>query len=543
MIHERALGTLRESLEAVLTTAEPLGPTATEELLDHEEAFLALYDQRPGLVRYGPSRRASYILGRKGAGKTAFLLGESLRDGHDVVSVKAHNAFSVMAGVRASWESTRGPLPLDHMVRLWEALLVHAAMRGLLSFHQPGRAASLNVVNSYITGLVGDIEATKESQFIFALGTRFSEVIAATDVMMPADDILAQLTGGGVTYAQARAQLDELLQDPKQPPLDVVVDNLEDLHMQVDGLAPVLAGLFRIIARLGDASDTMRLPFELRFAFPAEMLRKLRTITANPEKDFKNHITLNWTAKSLIDLAGRRLGESLKLRFDVDDNRIEGLDAELDGPPEEILRAVLPKGKFLDGLGIEEDPLGYVLRHTQLLPRHLIQLLNSIIRPIVSGPHFRRVEGQEVLDGVRQEEDVIVEGVLSSYLYEYPTVGVGLERLQNRLRFTFTSSELQQAFNQAGVRRATGERFEDFQWAALGIGAFGIVRPAGTDRYVVADFSYIEGGQQLQPIEGDRLCIHPLFVHRLFDRRGLEWLRSLGEKPVYPYGILPGSLG
>ena len=460
------------------------------------------------------------MLGRKGAGKTAFLLGEGWSKGHHVVAIKAHNVFSVMDGIRVKWAGrSRGALFLDQMVSLWEAVLVHSAMRGLLSLRAESTTRQLAGLKGYLDGLLAGFDADQEDGFVFALGQRILDEVDTNAVLRPTADILAGMRGGPLAYTEARQLLCEVLAHTE--PLDVIVDNLEDLHMHVDRLAPVLAGLFRIVARLDDTMDPLSLPFELRFAFPGEMLSNLRKISENPEKDFKSHVLLDWTAKELIDLVGERLVTSLNVNFDVTNDRLDGLDVPLDADPSDVLRAVLPAPPFHNGLGVEEDPLGYVLRHTQLLPRHLIHILNAIIGPVLDAPSFRRVDATNLTVGVRGSEDVIVDGVLSAYKHDYPYVGDCLARMQNKLEsFVFTERDLQQAYNEAGVRKLTGERYEDFQRAALGIGAFGLVRAVTTERYVVADFAYIEGSRSLQPMPHDSLCVHPLFVHRLFDRRG-----------------------
>ena len=263
------------------------------------------------------------------------------------------------------------------------------------------------------------------------------------------------------------------------------------------------------------------------------MTRRLRTITANPEKDFRNRLTIEWTAAELIDLAGLRLNKSLQINFPSDlrlQDRLERMT------PEETLRAVLPEGdtSFTSGLGRREDPVGYIMRHTQLLPRHLIQILNKVTSPMFSGPGLRRVAADELLRGVRDAERTIREGVLSGYTHEYPLLGDCLERLRNRVPLLFPLGELNSAFHAAGVKRATGVRFEEFLWGAMTAGVFGI-RRTETDRYVIGDFSYTYEGA-LQPIDDDVLCLHPLFVHVMNDGRALQRLRKSQAKPIYPYG-------
>jgi hypothetical protein len=202
---------------------------------------------------------------------------------------------------------------------------------------------------------------------------------------------------------------------------------------------------------------------------------------------------------------------------------------------EATLRALLPPGTIRNGLGSDEDPVAYIMRHTQLLPRHLIQILNEILaRPARQGDGLPVASPRDVLEGVREAELRIVDGILSSYSLDYPFMAAALGYLKNHIPNALTCSDLHRAFNAAGVVRS-GVDYSDFLEGALDVGVLGVVERS-TSRYSIGRFSYTFA-ETLRPVEDeDRICVHPLFMFRLFDRGGIRRLREQGMLPVYPYG-------
>jgi hypothetical protein len=204
------------------------------------------------------------------------------------------------------------------------------------------------------------------------------------------------------------------------------------------------------------------------------------------------------------------------------------------------MRAVLPDS-MTNGLGSEEDPVAYVMRHTQLLPRHLILNMNAVLRSALkhTGDAPPKATPDDVLAGIREAEHRIVEGILRSYSYQCPHVAEALDALMNRSESTVMStSSLHRAFNQAGVRAKAGIGWNSFLQEALAVGALGIAENP-TGRYVHGTFAYTFE-YDLRPVEDrDDLCVHPLFMYRFFDPRNIRRLAANGVRPVYPAGSTP----
>src|SRR4051812_36145307 len=86
---------VRSHLREVLTLDEPLGPHFTEPLLQGPiDVFEKLYDRHNRIHADVETEGPPYIIGRKGSGKTAFLVGSPLLTDADVVLVRSEDIYA-----------------------------------------------------------------------------------------------------------------------------------------------------------------------------------------------------------------------------------------------------------------------------------------------------------------------------------------------------------------------------------------------------------------------------------------------------------------
>src|SRR5215510_518040 len=111
------------------------------------------------------------------------------------------------------------------------------------------------------------------------------------------------------------------------------------------------------------------------------MWQVLAKVSSNPVKDFHSTVIAHWSARELITLVGTRLAIYCHLHKP---DLLERLELPDDGPgdlsyPEgrRLVDTVLPD-EVVNAFGGREDSVGFLLRHTQLLPPHLIALMNQV---------------------------------------------------------------------------------------------------------------------------------------------------------------------
>jgi hypothetical protein len=175
--------------------------------------------------------------------------------------------------------------------------------------------------------------------------------------------------------------------------------------------------------------------------------------------------------------------------------------------------------------------MSYILRHTQLLPRHFLMLLNSIFKGLDSGSGSKPfpISEQKIINGIRKVEEFIVSEIFVAFKLIHPTAEATCKRCLPELGHKFSVGELHQIFTRHGKAVFGGEGMFDFQRMLIEIGALGRVIPGKeTDVYIKGNFEYTVA-HELTISHDDQLCIHPLFSG-IFSNGGRK------DRPVYPYG-------
>jgi hypothetical protein len=519
------------ALAQILTARQPFGPRDAEGLVeDRSPGTEQLFDRKNLIYAQTTSNaRPAYIIGRKGAGKTAFLRSSALCGEREQEVLGTATVYAEMASLLAHYKRARSPLFAQQAALIWDALFDHVAL-----FHAYNTAATedsasdLQIVWDYLAAppyCPSDATSVAE-RFLSEFQHRISD-----DSLRGLTDIIDGLTRGGVSFARARDACRRLL-GTRGRPLVIVMDNLEDLHSRIFELEEVLAGLFHAVGRTADTSRGS--PFGLQLCLPSELWEQIHQVSANPEKDFGgNYLTIYWTAHELLHLAGTRYRLFLQAHFP---DRLDRLLRTLPGPADrdiDLLRAALP-ATIRNELGDEEDPLAFLLRHTQLLPRHLIEILNNVFGARMPGSRPWAVTEEAVLAGTQIGERVIIEGIFAAHRLSFPAAPAALRRMANRLDICFPARELRVLFNREGITKATGHDFDHFAELLLTLGVVG-VKTKRTSRYNVAQFQYTFDSPLNMREDTDELCFHPIFTRHLLER-SLDRFRAEDQRPTYPYG-------
>lgn len=532
-------------LADVVTLEKPLGPPESEALVGlGDDVFRELYDETNTMHASARKDNPFYVVGRKGAGKTAFLIGAAIAEDADVILIKSENIYMEVNRLAARYCKENGVVvAADNLVHVWEVLLFHVGMLQIVRSNRLLNSHARQRIWAYMSTF-GDPEAIKIDTLLAAVNAEMTDSLLGAPQRMSFRDACWAITSERGDFVDAAGKAREVLAEVGPAALYVVVDNLEDLHRKLDNYADVITALFRVASRSIISPPDERLPFRTRFAFPAELLPRLRLLAANPEKDFQKRLTIRWSARELIIITGNRLRTFLDVHFPDAPERL-GLAPSHDpsdaNAARQTLRAVLPK-EVTNALGGVEDPIAYLMRHTQLLPRHLIIILNEIMSSAavgLSSSDIPRPTGEQVVAGVLEAELTIVDGILTTYSYSYPEIANALEMIKNQVRLVESTATIHKLYNQAGVRRS-GLSFHEFLDACLSVGVLGVVRPGHDERYVTGFFSYTFA-KGVKPVEDkDQVCVHPLFVPYLFDKYKIDTMKK--HLAVYPYGSDPKHL-
>ncbi len=451
------------------------------------------------------------------------------------VCLETATVYAEMVAVLQLYEQIRGLIFVEQVAEIWLALFEHVAVSYVCSTSSaddPPR--ELQILWDYLAGApvwARDVGVMPQ-QFLAQLGRRIEDRSAHG-----LHEIIEGITRGGVNFAQVRPALRSVLVRRSRP-LVMVMDNLEDLHSRVSELHQVLAGLFHAVGKvIGQRSPAT--PFGLQLCLPSELWDQLHVISSNPEKDFGgNYLAIYWTSKELLHLAATRFRLFMQAHHPDQLVDLRRSPPHTDEPDIDLLRAALPT-RVHNGLGHQEDPIAYLLRHTQLLPRHLIEIMNSVFTETAGGSRPWSVTEEAVRLGTRRGEKIIVDGILAAHYASFPYASDALKRLANRLSICFPANDLHRVFNRSGIKKAAGVDFQEFLNMLITLGVLGI-REDRTAKYNRAKFQYTFD-TELNPQEDvDFLCFHPLFTRYLFEN-SISRLARAGELPTYPFGTDPAE--
>ena len=523
----------RDELAPFLTRDQPFGPIATEDIYN-DTAKTLLFNVDNEIHREIIRRRPSFLVGRRGAGKTA-LLRESFRDPKLLaVELNSSQAFASVADLIKHISSTGRTLFVAQHFAVWEAALWHAVFHAIfrVTVLQPeSKNIDSDRMSRYLTQICNMSDPEKDANSAinaFAALARRRIDLSAADLM----DELQLIHAGDTFYADARAAAVRWLEAASRSPI-VLLDSIEDFDLFVERHDKAFAGLLYCIgAHARSEASGRSLGFSVQMSIPAELWNEISLLASNPLKDFASRVVLRWRARELMTVAAERLRHFLVLTGSDLRHHAQDLDPHRAEHARKILLLCLPP-TIRNGLGTDEDTIAYLMRHTQLLPRHLLFLLNSIwLANYQLGGSAETIAAEAVVSGVRDVEGQLVREIMKSYRLVHASAEVICESAVPELPLAFSDAELHQVFNRHLKRVADGMDYADVKALMVRIGCLGRVMER-SGRYVVGEFEYT-APHRLHIGSDEELCVHPLFagVYQSKSARNPQ----PNDFAIYPYG-------
>jgi hypothetical protein len=372
---------------------------------------------------------------------------------------------------------------------------------------------------------VGVKEGDSVDDVLWKLANLFDEIMNSA----PRDgvaEILKRLDR--VAFDHARNVVVDGLQASKKS-FVILMDSLDDFRLDIDAVSHSLQGLLKFVGSMNKPRDVV----DVRFCLPSELFREIIKISSNPNKDFRRALKIQWTATELILIGAQRLMYYLAIYHPGFVRTLDPLDLTKRADALALFSKVLPE-KITNQSGFQEETMSYILRHTQLLPRHFLMLLNSIFKGLGSGSGSNPfpISEEKIINGVRKVEEFIVGEIFVAFKLIHPTAEIACKRCLPELGHKFSVGQLHQVFTRHGKAVFGGEGMFEFQRMLIEIGALGRVIPGKeTDLYIKGNFEYTVA-HELTFSHDDELCIHPLFSG-IFSNGGKK-----KDRPVYPYGTV-----
>ncbi|MEM9806270.1 MAG: hypothetical protein AAF959_13405 [Cyanobacteria bacterium P01_D01_bin.56] len=305
----------------------------------------------------------------------------------------------------------------------------------------------------------------------------------------------------------------------------VLIDSLDEYKLNAE-VTGSIAGLLKCVGTFNSRQHCA----DIRLCIPAELYHVFSSASSNPAKDFSSEVLLHWHPRELIVLACRRFQLYLHLYYPYYYETYANRDYIQFDQSLGILEEFIPS-EISNGLNFTERTIVYLLRHTQLLPRHLLLILNSVFRHKRYSTGRPKVNRDDIVKGVAASESLLTDEIFTSYKHVYRNAKRFMERCIPELPFRFEHSMLAEVFEKV-VKDIYDDDIHAFTRMLIEIGILGkYIRSEGG--YHEALFEYTVSNQ-LHFSLTDSFCIHPLFLNKF--SAGYD---ASDHVTVYPYGTNP----
>ncbi len=504
------------NLEKCFSHEKPFGPTNAANIED-DQSFKRLLDPHNKIIdrfKYNPS----LIVGRRGSGKTSFLRGTAKYKVIELINTA--NTFAEIVSIIN--DRAQEFIFVEKISALWEQIFVLSLFRNIANqFKEPSR--DIGIIKDYCAkyGLSNNISI---EDWLWKL-LKAARDKTKNEVISSVAAVIADIAGED--FESTKSASIKALQYNKSKAI-ILIDSLEQYPVRISNVALAISGLLLCAGEFNERNESIH----IRLCLPAEMYHDFIDLSPNPVKNFSNSITLHWHSSELLGIAANRLNLYLSIYYPNSRREPDIIDNK---NAVSFLKLFLPD-EIINGYGNKEDTIAYILRHTQLMPRHVLKILNSIFSEAyrLKLNTYPVVDNQSVVRGIRKTEVNLAEEVCSAFKVRYPKLRNTCEACIKYLTYVFKEGDLHEVFNKHGRKSSGFEDFEDFKRMLIESAVIGRVVSSKQERYVNGLFEYT-AAHKLITSTNDSLCLHPIFAEVF------NFLRTEEAKPIYPFGTDPDS--
>jgi len=295
-------------------------------------------------------------------------------------------------------------------------------------------------------------------------------------------------------------------------PIIIAIDSLE--HYETDKPS-VLMAISALIEYASDLNvEYASRGLHIKVFVSAEIFPFLvENVITNAEKFVRDPVFLQWRPKELIRLICWRFYKFLEWRQISHRYQEDSIDWESFKDVYAKMWVPFFGDVITNALGIEESTFAYIVRHTQLRPRQLIKLCNSIARCSIRARRFPLFSTDDIREGIRDAEEDMAGEVVNSYNKIQVNVGHIIDALKN-LPPAFSGNELDRVAKETAADWQGGYDSLRFRRLVAELGVVGVVRRGSkSSQHVEADFEYFTR-YRLHIATTDKCVIHPMFYRR-----------------------------
>lgn len=522
-----------DRLRKYMTKDAPLGPSDAARITDIEVAA-RLFDPHNQSFNSLLRKDVSVVIGRRGSGKTALLnsykyvpyLGKEapkkfssdFRSYGVVIEISTYKKFQEMQRRVVKDGLFR---PIEAVVDDWEKLIVEYFLATLVS--TAGKRSKENqhllMIQKYLRQDQTEYEDDVRRD---VWGNKLWSIVKGLWVK---DD------EKNTPYLTSEEVLDiatRYLTSQKTKAV-IIFDSMDEYHIGNAAFDRTIGALVRFITHFNTRYDQVK----IKLGLPSEIFPEVQKSSGNPLKDLVSFDQVQWTAMELMQIAAYRYNLFLSLYDREFSEELRELNLSRRDEVHQFWSRFFPE-KQTNRYGGKEDAMTYIMRHTQLLPRQFLMILQTIVvssQKLTGG--YRQFQADMVRKSIEEMEPIIAGEIFGAFRHVYPFAEQIGRAVFGNLPTIFSYDQLEDHWRKRArhLMLKINADFEmvDFSEMLIRMGILGLMKDE-TEFYFNAKFGY----RSLMPFNigrGNELCLHPIFS-KCFNAAENE-----KRKPISPQGV------
>lgn len=464
-----------------------------------EEKYSDLYFAETPFNDVAVDEDTYLIIGRRGSGKTALAQYFSFQEyisNPICIEVRKPELYQQVLSEISKRTSERRSIAVAHLKRVWE-FVIWSLIANAIRHDAPEvvKTRKLEARNESLSHLVASLIG-----YLMGLFTESEEGMTGNSLERIVDD-------ENLDHAKQLA-----LKIAKSQPIIIAIDTLEQYDIEDESLMNALAALIEYAATFNLAYASKNI--HLKVFVSGEVFPHMKeAVLLNPLKAVRNPVYLLWRPRDLLRLIGWRF-----YRYLQDANLWTNKAKKVDWEDDDDVLAKIWKPHFGASLtnarGADEDTWPYVLRHTQMRPRQLIVICNSIAKLAIQDRTFPIFKSEHIIDGIKGAELELASEILNSFSTIYPRVERIVGALM-KLPKVFNGNELDKRASQSASEWPERYSPSRFKQMVAELGIIGrVTRGTHETEYIDADFEYALT-ERLSLTHRDTCVVHPMFYRKL----------------------------
>ncbi|MFY9619993.1 MAG: hypothetical protein WAQ99_09285 [Pyrinomonadaceae bacterium] len=531
-------GPIEDRLRSCIHERAPLGPCDAADITDPEVAA-RLFDPHNKSYNSLLRRDLSVVIGRRGSGKTALVTSYKYRpyldnyhgslatsrsadvSGYEVViEVSTHKKFEELQ--RRVVKDDAIFRPIESVVDDWAKVITDYFVASLLS--------NVKTDNNYSD------DVALMHQYLIQDDSEYEERVRKEIWGEPLWAGIKALGRGNKGFTAQHISQDQVMKTAtsylrhEKKEAVILFDSMDEYPIGNKTFDRTIGALVRFISRFNNRYTGVR----IKLVLPSEIFPEVQRASGNPLKDMVSFDQVHWSPLELMRMAAHRYKIFLSL-YDPEWDELQHLDLSRRDDVHRFWARLLPKTQ-VNRYGAEEETVIYILRHTHLLPRQLLRILEKIIMQSHDKTGgYRKLNSDSVRKAIEQMELVIAGEIFKAFERVYPHADRFGRALFGNFPTVFSFDQFETQWRRH-VRKymhslAVDIEMVEFADMFIRMGIVGLIVPEKeTERYYQGKFGY---GVPV-PFNigsGHELCLHPIFS-KTFNASG-----NLKSKAILPQDI------